>query len=229
MAGRSRPWALRLLAVQEARPTTEPPGAPTPVSGVRREPHGDPGARTEGAGESGFLPSVARESKLPRAPSARFGEFRLDRSSCERGASPPFTLSPGRFKRAQCLGWGRRVLPANFKNKSAIRSSRIPAPSSRLPSRVPRHRIPPPRAPCSAPWWTPARAPEARPARRQAAPARRCLRRADLGPARGVRDPVHPLIAAHSHRLPILRAAARGAASWSASNRDWWTPSGWPS
>ena len=64
------------------------------ASEVRREPHGDPGAGGAGVGEPDSQPLLARESQLPCAPPAGRGKFRLVVTDCERGACPPFTLSP---------------------------------------------------------------------------------------------------------------------------------------
>ena len=44
---------------------------------MRQEPHGDPGAGGVGVGEPDSQPLLARESKLPRALSARYGKFRF--------------------------------------------------------------------------------------------------------------------------------------------------------
>ena len=60
---------------------------------MRREPHGDPGAGGAEVGGPDSQPRLARESKLPCPPPAGCG-FRLVVVDCERGASPPFTLSP---------------------------------------------------------------------------------------------------------------------------------------
>ena len=58
-------------------PVSTPLGAARRASEVRQEPHGDPGAGGVGVGEPDSQPLLARESKLPRALSARFGKFRF--------------------------------------------------------------------------------------------------------------------------------------------------------
>ena len=86
-------------------------------SEVRREPHGDPGAGGDGVGEPDSQPLLARESKLPCPPPAGCGKFRLVVADCERGACPPFTLSP-RTRWRQTL----RVRRHEFFPRSAHRS-----------------------------------------------------------------------------------------------------------
>ena len=90
-------------------------------SEVRREPHGDPGAGVVGVGEPDSQPLLARESQLPCPPPAGCGKFRLVVTDCERGACPPFTLSPRTCGR-QTLRVRRRVRRREFFPRLAHRS-----------------------------------------------------------------------------------------------------------
>ena len=75
-------------------PVSGPLGAARRTSGVRREPHGDPGAGAAGVGEPDCQPLLARESKLPRALPRASASSDSWSPFCERGAGAPLSHFP---------------------------------------------------------------------------------------------------------------------------------------
>ena len=105
-------------------PTSKAPGAFALPSGVRREPHGEPGAGEVGTGEPDSQALLARQIETPSRAGARFGEFRFVVTflrSQERlgfGQPPnPAARAPasGRgFRRATTVKGGNTFIPSDL-------------------------------------------------------------------------------------------------------------------